>query len=240
MHVRVDAPQAVNLGGKLIHPPHAVSIHFDGDDHVGGGGDGRRAGRGQRGWAVNHDAVVGVILRHRVPQVTDGPQVGPLPLEQIHVQVAQLVVGRQYVQAPDAAVIQQVVVVGVRYGQQPRQGVVLPRREQRLGGVGLGVCINEQHPLSVLGGQDGGHIDGGDGLSDAALQVYNGDCLHVYCPFSVLKFEALPQDSPPGVHPDGEVAVGAVDVLNMPGTRRGMVFGSLPPISAPKAAGTKV
>ena len=51
--------------------------------------------RDRRGWAVNHDAVVGVILRHRVPQVTDGPQVGPLSLEQIHVQVAQLVVGRQ-------------------------------------------------------------------------------------------------------------------------------------------------
>ena len=152
MHVRVDAPQAVNLGCQLIHASDRVSVYFDGDDHVGRGGDGRRAGWGQRGWAVNHDAVVGVILRHRVPQVTDGPQVGPLPLEQIHVQVAQLVVGRQYVQAPDAAVIQQVVVVDIRDGQQPGQGVIFPRREQGLGGVGLGVCINEQHPLAVLGG----------------------------------------------------------------------------------------
>lgn len=110
-----------------------------------------RAGRGQCGWAVNHDAVVCVILRHRVPQVTDGPQVGPLPLEQIHVQVAQLVVGRQYVQAPDAAVIQQVVVVGVRDGQQPGQGVVFPRREQGLGGVGLGVASmsSTRWPYSV-------------------------------------------------------------------------------------------
>ena len=58
------------------------------------------------------------------------------------------------------------------------QGVVLPRREQGLGGVGLGICVNEQHPLAVLGGQDGGHIDGGDGLPDAALKVHNSDSTH--------------------------------------------------------------
>ena len=178
MHVGVDAPQPVDLGSQLVHAPDGVGVHLDGDDHIGGGGDGRRAGRGQGGRAVDDDAVIGVVLRQRVPQIPDGPQVGPLPLEDIHVQVAQLVIRRQHVQAPDAAVIQHIVVVGVRDGEQPGQGVVLPGREQGLGGVGLGVCIDEQHPPVVLGGQDGGHIDGGDGFPHPALEIDNGDGFH--------------------------------------------------------------
>ena len=128
---------ALNLGSQLIHAAKGVSIQLNGDHHVGGGGDGRCAGYGECGRAVDDDCVVGVILRQRIPQPADGLSVWLLSLEQRQIQAAQIVVRWQYVQAPDAAVIQQVVVVGVRDGQQPGQGVIFPRREQGLGGVGL-------------------------------------------------------------------------------------------------------
>lgn len=62
--------------------------------------------------------------------------------------------------------------------QEGRQGVVLPLRQQGLGGAPLGVRVHEEHPLPVLGGQEGRHVDGRDGLSHAALQVYNGYGFH--------------------------------------------------------------
>ena len=52
--------------------------------------------------------------------------------------------------------------------------VVVASEAQAAGGVGLGVAVDEEGWEAFLG-EGGGEIDGGGGLSDAALLVYDGD-----------------------------------------------------------------
>ena len=52
--------------------------------------------------------------------------------------------------------------------------------------VTLRVAVHQQDALAIVGSQNACKVHGGDGLPDAALEVYDADCFHVIFPFSGL------------------------------------------------------
>ena len=61
-----------------------------------------------------------------------------------------------------------------------------------MGGVGLGVGVDEQHPAPVLGGQQVGQVDGGGRLAHTALHVQNRKGSHgMYLPIRIPQMGTL-------------------------------------------------
>ena len=130
-----------------------------------GGAQGVEGQQLQGGGAVNEQVVVPVLhLVQGVPQ----EELPPVHPDELHPRAGQGLVGGQHVpvfRGDD----------GLRHRHLADEGVVDPLGHGLVhphagGGVGLGVEVAQEDPLSRLG-QGGGEVDAGGGLAHAALLV---------------------------------------------------------------------
>ena len=137
------------------------------------GGEGVERENPQRRRAINHDEVVLARVTHGLKRLLEPVQVVLQP-GQLDLRAAQI-----HFAGDDGQALERGGQDVVREGAFPQQRAIAAGplglgQAHAAGGIGLRVDVHEEHPLAE-GGEAGGEVDGGGGLTHATLLVRHGD-----------------------------------------------------------------